>query len=337
LTSENLQQTNEELILAFLADGGDDFTSGEALSDKLGLSRAAVWKYVESLRSKGYRIEALPARGYRLVEVPDRITPLEIAPHLNTRDIGRVIHYRETITSTNELAFRLATEGASHGEVVVAEEQTQGRGRRGRSWISPAGVNLYFSVVLRPELPPQRAPELTLVAAVAAVESLAALGASAQIKWPNDLIIGERKVGGILTELSCDPDRVHFAILGMGINLNATRSHFPGQIAGQATSLAEEIGAKVRRARFAADLWARLETWLDIHAEEGFGRARAAWRQSCATLGQEVAVQRGKGQVVGRAEDIDETGALVIKATGGERVRILAGDVEQVRRRPHPD
>ncbi len=337
MTSENLQQTNEELILAFLADGGEDFTSGEALSDKLGLSRTAVWKHVESLRNKGYRIEAVPARGYRLVEVPDRITPLEIAPHLNTREIGRVIHYRETITSTNELAFHLAAEGASHGEVVVAEEQTQGRGRRGRLWSSPSGLNLYFSVILRPDLPPQRAPELTLVAAVAGVESLCALGASARIKWPNDLIIGEKKVGGILTELSCDPDRVHFAILGMGINLNATRSHFPTQIAAQATSLAEAIDGKVRRARFAADLWARLETWLDVHAEEGFARVREAWRQSCATLGQEVAVQRGKDQVVGRAEDIDETGALVIKTADGQELRIVAGDVEQVRRRPHPE
>ena len=336
LTPEPLQ-TNEELILAFLSDGGDDFTSGEAISDKLGLSRAAIWKHVESLRQKGYRIEAVPARGYRLVEMPDRLTPLEIAPHLNTRDIGRVIHYRESVTSTNDLAFRLASEGASHGEIVVAEEQTQGKGRRGRSWLSPAGLNLYFSVVLRPDLSPQRAPELTLVAAVAGVDALRALGASAGIKWPNDLMIDSRKVGGILTELSSDPDRIHFAILGMGINLNGARSGFPAEIAATAASVEEAINGKVRRARFAADLWGRLENWLDMHAEEGFGKIRDVWRQSCLTLGQEVAVQTGKEQIVGRAEDIDETGALVISTAEGTKRRILAGDVEQVRRRPLPD
>jgi BirA family biotin operon repressor/biotin-[acetyl-CoA-carboxylase] ligase len=337
LTAEALQQTNEELVLALLADGGDDFTSGEALSDKLGLSRAAVWKHVESLRRKGYRIEAVPARGYRLLEIPDRITPLEIAPHLNTREIGRIIHYRESITSTNDVAFRMATEGAAHGEVVVAEEQTEGKGRRGRAWISPPGLNLYFSVILRPDLPPQRAPELTLVAALAGVEALRALGTSAEIKWPNDLVIGGRKVGGILTELSSDPDRIHFAVLGMGFNLNGSPSHFPPEVAAHATSVSEVIDAKVRRARFAADLWARLENWLDAHAEDGFAQVRAAWRQWCVTLGQEVAVQTGQEQVVGRAEDIDETGALVIKTADGAKRRILAGEVEQVRRRPRAD
>src|ERR671919_548939 len=158
---EAVEQTTEELVLGFLAEAGDDFTSGEMLSGKLGLSRTAVWKCVESLREKGYRIDAVPTRGYRLVEIPDRLTALEIAPLLNTRDIGRVIHHFESLPSTNEQAHQLAQEGASHGEVVIAEQQTAGRGRRGRSWISPAGVNLYFSVILRPELSPQRAPELT--------------------------------------------------------------------------------------------------------------------------------------------------------------------------------
>ncbi len=328
MTNEPLQQTNEELILAFLADGADDFISGEALSDKLGLSRTAVWKYVESLRQKGYRIEAIAARGYRLVEVPDRITPLELAPLLTTRDIGRLIHYRDSVTSTNAVAFRMATDGASHGEVVIAEEQTEGKGRRGRSWISPAGLNLYFSVILRPDLPPQRAPEITLVAAVAAAEALRGLGAPAGIKWPNDLMIGGKKVGGILTELSSDPDRIHFAILGMGFNLNAPASQYPAEIAEKATS---------RRAQFAVDLWARLEMWLELHADDGFAKIREAWRQLCVTLGEEVAVRTGDEQVVGKAEDIDETGALVILTADRGKQRVLAGDVEQVRRRPPPD
>jgi BirA family biotin operon repressor/biotin-[acetyl-CoA-carboxylase] ligase len=337
LSNEALQQANEELILAFLADGGDEFTSGEALSGKLGLSSAAVWKYVESLRHKGYQIEAVPTRGYRLLAVPDRVTPLEIAPYLNTRDIGRTIHYRESIPSTNELAFRLASEGSAHGEVVIAEEQSQGKGRRGRAWASPAGVNLYFSVVLRPDLAPHRAPELTLLAAVAAAEALRELAVPVQIKWPNDLVLGEKKMGGILTELSSDADRINFAVLGMGINLNSTSSDFPVDVGAHATSVLEVAGIRVPRARFAANLWAHLEAWLDLHAENGFQPVREAGRRWSATLGHEVAVQSGSEQLVGAAEDIDDTGALVLRTPTGDRLRILAGDVERVHRRGEPD
>lgn len=334
MAAETLQDTQEQLVLALLEDGEDDFTSGEALSNKLGLSRAELWRYVESLRGKGYRIEAVAARGYRLLEVPDHITPLEIAPHLNTREVGRIIHYRESVSSTNELAFRLASEGAGHGEVVIAEAQSQGKGRRGRAWISPPGLNLYFSIILRPELSPQRAPELTLVAALAAAEGLSARGVGAQIKWPNDLLIGGKKVGGILTELSSDSDRIQFAVVGMGINVNSLPSHFPPLVAANATSVAEALGTPIRRAHLVVDLWARLERWMDIHLEEGFFKVRDAWRVRCSMLGKSVTVDTGSERVAGVAEDIDESGALLLRTDDGRLQRILAGDVEQLRPQP---
>ena len=237
MASQTLEQTQEELILGFLAEGGEDFVSGEALSAKLGLSRTAVWKHVAALRTKGYRIEAQPARGYRLVEVPDRLSALELAPLLGTHDLGRGLHHFETLPSTNAHAFKLAQEGAEHGEVVVTEQQTAGRGRRGRVWVSPPGLNLYFSAVLRPELPPQRAAELTLVAAVAVAETLREAGADARIKWPNDVQVQGRKLAGILTELSAEPERVHFVVLGVGVNLNAGPDDFPDDVAATATSL----------------------------------------------------------------------------------------------------
>jgi BirA family biotin operon repressor/biotin-[acetyl-CoA-carboxylase] ligase len=324
------EQSNEELILAFLADGGEDFTSGEALSDKLGLSRTAVWKYVESLRSKGYVIDAAPSRGYRLVEVPDRLTPLEISPLLNTHDLGRSIHALDEVSSTNEYAFRLATEGAAHGEVVIAEHQTQGKGRRGRTWESPRGLNLYFSVILRPELPPQRAPELTLVAAVALAETLREAGVEAEIKWPNDLQVDGRKIGGILTEMSADTESVHFVIVGIGVNLNARREEFPPEVARVATSVLETRGERVPRALFAAALWTRLEAWLDRHVDEGFEPVRQAWRALSCTLGTDVLVKTERRELRGVAEDIDETGALMVKTPEGME-RVVAGDVEQVR------
>lgn len=327
------EQTTEELVLSFLAEGGEDFTSGEMLSGKLGLSRTAVWKCVESLRIKGYRIDAVPARGYRLVEIPDRLSPLEIAPLLNTHDVGRTLHYRESVASTNELAFRMAQEGAFHGEVVITDHQTQGKGRRGRTWVSPKGLNAYFSVILRPELPPQRAPELTLVAAVAVAETLREAGAAdASIKWPNDLQIGGKKVAGILTELSAEPDHVHFVIVGVGVNLNSKAVDFPPEVSGLATSLMEARGRTVPRALFTAALFTRLEQWLDLHQEQGFEPVREAWKKLSSTLGRDVLVKTERREFTGIAEDIDESGALLVRTEAGLE-RVIAGDVEQLRPR----
>ncbi len=332
MATQSVEQANEELILAFLAEGGDEYTSGEALSDKLGLSRTAVWKHVESLRQKGYRIEAVSTRGYRLVEIPDHLTELELSPLLSTSDIGRTVHFFEEVGSTNEEAFRLANEGAAHGEVVICERQTRGKGRRGRTWVSPANLNLYCSVILRPDLPPVRTPELTLVAAVALANTLKDSGASAAIKWPNDVQVDGRKIAGILTELSADVERVQFAVLGIGVNLNAQTADFPAEVAQTATSLALTRGEKVPRALFAAALFTRLEQWLERHADEGFGPIRQAWKELSSTLGQEVLVKTDKLELRGVAEDIDEAGALMVRV--GDRLeRVLAGDVEQLRPR----
>jgi BirA family biotin operon repressor/biotin-[acetyl-CoA-carboxylase] ligase len=322
---------SEELVLAFLAEAGDDFVSGEAMSGKLGLSRAAVWKHVNALRGQGYRIEAVPARGYRLTAIPDRLGALEIGPLLNTQDLGQTLHFSEELPSTNDRARELADAGASHGEVVVAESQTAGRGRRGRNWSSPAGRNLYLSVILRPNLPPQRAPEITLVASVAACDACRKAGVEVGIKWPNDLLVGGRKVAGILTELSAEPDLVHWVVLGIGVNLNSGPGDFPAELRGQATSLSIERGQPVPRALFAAALLSELEQWLDRHAAEGFGPIREAWRERSVTLGREVKVDAEGGEISGVAEDIDASGALLVRGKSG-LVRIVSGDVRMAAR-----
>jgi BirA family biotin operon repressor/biotin-[acetyl-CoA-carboxylase] ligase len=324
--------SSEELVLAFLAEAGDAYVSGEAISDKLGLTRAAVWKHVEALRGQGYRIEAVPARGYRLAEVPDRLGPLELRPLLNTHDVGREIHWFAELPSTSDRAKELADDGAEHGEVVIAEAQTAGRGRRGRVWTSPPGRNLAFSVVLRPDLPPARAPEVTLVASVAICDALRQAGVAAGIKWPNDVLVGGRKIAGILTELAAEPDRVHWVVVGVGVNVNARAEDFPAELRGEATSLLLERGVATPRALFAAACLTALEEWLDRHAEEGFGAVRAAWRERSVTLGREVSVQADGRVVVGTAEDLDEDGALLVRDAAGLQ-RILAGDVTLLRPR----
>jgi BirA family biotin operon repressor/biotin-[acetyl-CoA-carboxylase] ligase len=327
-----VETSNEEMILAFLAEGGDDYISGAALSDKLGLSRTAVWKHVESLRKMGYRIDAQSAKGYRLLEVPDRLTALEVSPLLATRELGRTLHHYDELPSTNAKAFELAHEGGFHGEVIVTEHQTAGKGRRGRSWVSPPGKSLSLSVILRPEMPPARAPELTLVAAVALAQTLRDSGVEASIKWPNDVQLDGKKVAGILTELSADVERVHFIVLGIGVNLNAAPSDFPPEVAEIATSVSAARKSSVHRALFTAALLGKLEEWVDTWTEQGFEPVRAAWKQLASTLGQEILVKADGKELRGVAEDIDPSGALLLRV--GDRVeRVLSGDVEQVRAR----
>jgi BirA family transcriptional regulator, biotin operon repressor / biotin---[acetyl-CoA-carboxylase] ligase len=323
---------SEELVLAFLAEAGEEFVSGEATSDKLGLSRAAVWKQVEALRGHGYRIDAVPARGYRLREIPDRLTALELRPLLGTHDLGQVLHCREEVDSTNDVAKRLAEEGAGHGEVVIAERQTAGRGRRGREWFSPPGKNLYFSAVLRPDLPPYRAAELTLVAAVALCHAVRRAGVDAGIKWPNDLVVEGRKLCGILTEMAADPDRLQWVVLGAGVNVNAAAADFPGELRRAATSLALERGQPVPRALFAGAALTLLEEWLDRHAEGGFAAIRDEWRVLSDTLGRLVRVTADGREIEGVAEDLDETGALLVRA-GASLERVRSGDVLHLRPR----
>lgn len=327
---DELEQSNEEMILSFLAEGGEDYVSGAALSDKLGLSRTAVWKHVEQLRRLGYRIDAQASRGYRLLEVPDRLTTLEVGPLLATRELGRTLHHYDELDSTNVKAFELAHEGGFHGEVIVTEHQTAGKGRRGRSWVSPPGKSLAMSVIVRPEISPARAPELTLVTAVALAETLKDSGVEARIKWPNDVQVGGKKVAGILTELSADTERVHFVILGVGVNLNVPLADFPAELSESATSILVAKKAPVHRALFTAALLGKLETWLDVWTEQGFGPIREAWKQAASTLGQEVVVRAEGRELRGVAEDIDESGALLLRV-GGKLERILSGDVEQLR------
>jgi len=330
--AEVRESGSEELVLAFLAEAGDEFVSGEAISDKLGFSRAAVWKHVETLRGHGYRIDAVPARGYRLREIPDRLTALELRPLLGTHDLGQELHCFDEVVSTNDVAKQLAEEGADHGEVVIADRQTAGRGRRGRPWASPPGRNVYFSAVLRPDLPPQRAAELTLVAAVALCHAVRRAGVDAGIKWPNDLVVKGKKLCGILTEMAADPDRVQWVVLGVGINLNAAAADLPEELRGSATSLAIERGQPVPRALFAAAALTLLEEWLDLHAERGFAPIRDEWRSLSDTLGRPVRVATDGREIEGIAEDLDASGALLIRV--GDRLEAVhSGDVHHLRPR----
>ena len=322
----------DAFVLGMLLECDDDFVPGAVLCDKLDVPRAELLKRIDSLRARGYVIQTAGGRGYRLSGVPDGLSAREIAPLLNTAEIGRDIHHYADLASTNDEAHRLAEQGALHGEVVVAEIQTAGRGRRGRPWISPPGGSIALSVILRPALPPGRAPEIALAAAVAVCEAARELGArSAAIKWPNDVECDGRKLAGLLTELRTDGERTRHVILGVGLNCNAELRDFPEELQESATSLRVERGEAVPRALACARLLEALDEWLALHDLEGFPPVRARFRQLSSTLGRRVQVELEPGVVEGDALDLAEDGALLVRTERGELVRVVAGDVTHCR------
>ena len=316
----------DAIVLGLLRDCDDDFVSGQALCDKLDVPRAELLKRIDSLRGRGFTIHSSGGRGYKLAGIPDGIGEAQVAPLLSTNDLGRRIHSFDEIGSTNDEAHRLADQlDAQHGEVVVAEVQTHGRGRRGRSWSSPRGLGLTLSVVLRPSISPAQAPELTIVAAVALCEAARELGArDAAIKWPNDLECGGRKLAGLLTELRADQDRVRYVVLGLGLNVGHEARDFPAELRELATSVQIESGTRVPRPVACAVVLEHLEEWLVLHETEGFAPVRERWRQLSSTLGRRVRADAVEGEAVDLAED----GALLVRTADGSLVRVVAGDVE---------
>ena len=273
---------------------------------------------------------------------PDELAPAKIAALLTTAALGRALFVHQQLDSTNDEAHRLAAAGARHGTVVLAEAQTAGRGRRGRSWVTPPGKSLALSVVLRPRLPPSRAPELTITAALAVCETARELGASrALIKWPNDVESGGRKLAGLLAELRTQGDHVSHVVLGIGLNVNLLAGDLPEDLRELATSLRIECGGEPFARHFVcARLLAHLERWLSLHEAEGFAPVRARFRELSSTLGRRVRAESATGAFFGEAVDLDLDGALLVRReerdgepsiAAGAICRVVAGDVEHLR------
>ena len=292
-------------------------------------SRTAVGQRDKRLKTSGYEIEASMRTGSRLDLSQDLLTPSEIKPLLTTEWMGRTIHHFQTIDSTNSKAYQLALHGAEEGEVVVAESQEKGRGRLGRPWYSPPSLNLYFSVILRPKIPPHQASLLTLMAAVATADAVQEIsGLLPLIKWPNDILLRGRKVAGLLNEIHSGMGRVHFVILGIGVNLNMEGKLFSKEIRKVATSLKKEMGRAVSRKGFFLVLLRRLEVWYEIFLKEGAPPVLKAWRDRAQIKGRPVRVTSSGETLTGIAVDIDSDGGLILKTEDGQQKRIVTGDVE---------
>ena len=321
---------NKRSSILHLLRSGDTWISSNTLCRELDISRAAISKHVKSLRQLGYLIKTAPNRGYRFISAPDLLLPDEVLPLCSSSTMGKAqYHHHRTITSTNSEARSLAEAGCPEGTLVVAETQTAGKGRKGREWVSPQNSGIYASLVLRPYLPLEDTPLLTLMTAVVTAEAIIeATGITPTIKWPNDILVNGRKTAGILTEVSSEIDSVEYALIGIGINVNTPVKALPKRPIFPASSLAVESGASQSRTEL-------LAKWLGIFELEylkliGGSRTQLLnhWKSLSDIIGRQVTINRINETITGTITDIDSDGALRLKTKGGKIRKVLSGDIK---------
>jgi len=300
--------------------------SGEELSKKLKLSRTAIWKQIKNLRKEGYDIKGTPKIGYTIISTPNQPLPAEIKSEIRTKIIGRKVFYFKEVESTQEVAKTLANAGLEEGTIIIAEKQTKGRGRAGREWFSPKG-GLWLSIILKPSIPTPKIQRLTLLAGVAVAKTLRKLyKLDAKLKWPNDVLVEGKKVCGILIEASGNADKVNYAIVGVGINVNV-RFTDKKELSSTATSILELLGEEVSIVKLTVKLLEEFEK-LYLEFKQGeFSKIIGEWRKLSQTLGKKVKVESYGESFTGEALDVDEDGFLLVKVKDGSIARIVAGDI----------
>ncbi len=323
---------SREQILDILEQNRERHISGADLSRTLGVSRSAVWKQIETLRAQGYDIVGGHNQGYLLERAPDLLYPRELQKGLHTRSFGRQVYHLRSAGSTNQVAQDLARQGCPEGTLVVAEEQTAGRGRWQRPWHSPPEAGIWMSLVLRPQLAPYRVPQVTLVAGASCARTInEQLGLRTGIKWPNDIVYDGRKLCGILVEMEAAPEQVHFLVVGIGINVNQQPDDFPPELADRATSLSMIAGRPVPRVPLARRLLELFEEDYDRFCRSGFTAVREQWLACQATIGSAVQVQAGREEFSGVACGLDEDGSLLVRLHDGQIRRCIVGEVTLLR------
>ena len=320
----------DERILKILSQKPATDVSGEELARELGISRAAVWKRIKRLRETGFKIGGETGRGYRLEGIEDLIKLGALNKKLQTRIVGKKLIYKPITKSTNSDAFALAWDGAPDGTCVIADVQTAGRGRLGRSWIAPAGSAVLTSVVLRPPLTPQTATLLTLAAGIAVARTVKRVtDIEPWIKWPNDIFVANKKLAGILTEMHAELDKVHFVVIGIGMNVNIDRKALPADIRKIATSLSIEAKREINRNQLIATLYFELEHAYYRLIEKGKKTIIEQWEEISGIHGKKVRASLIDGsKVLGTAAGLDSEGSLVIVDPKGGKRYVTAGDIE---------
>lgn len=313
-----------------LLENTDGFTSGEKMAEELNISRSAVWKNIEELRNLGYNIESVKGEGYRLKSRPDLLLPCEVNRYLNTEFMGKRIDYYDIIDSTTKVARNMCLGGnheSLNGTVIIAEEQTGGVGRLGRAWSSPRG-GIWISIILKPKIDMDHLFTLTMAASIAIVRAIKKeTGIGSLIKWPNDIYIGDKKVGGLLVEISAEPDKINYCILGIGIDVNVRTDDFPDDIITPITSICAETGDLVNRASLIARILKEFEQRYKLLEEEEFTSVITEWKSLSLTLDKRIQIKTLTKTYTGVAIDIDGHGALIIRKDNGKIERCISGDI----------
>lgn len=313
-----------EILAALRQSNG--YVSGQELCETLGVSRTAVWKGIQKLKSEGYQIEAVQNKGYHLVETPDILSEDELKSLRKTKWIGSRIVYYDVTDSTNIQAKRLAEEGSPHGTFVVADCQKSGRGRRGRSWESPAKSGIFMTLLLRPEIRPDQASMLTLVAAMAVATALRkCVDIPAQIKWPNDIVLGRKKICGILTEMNTEIEDINYVVIGIGINVS--NEAFPEEISHMATSIYQESGKTIRRAELIETIWEQFEHYYAVFCKAGdLSGICSEYNGYLANCNQQVRILDPQKPFEGVARGITDQGELIVETEEGIK-NVFSGEV----------
>ncbi len=319
----------DKILEKLIASRGEP-VSGERLASELSVSRSAIWKHIKALKEEGYAIESSTNLGYSLISTPDLLTPGEIKAGLKTSVIGKDIHYFKETESTNTIAREIANT-VGEGVVVIAESQTRGRGRLGRKWISPEG-GIWLSIILKPRIQPLYAPRITLLAGVAVAKTIRSTGLQARIKWPNDVLINEKKVCGILTEIEAEIDLIDHCVVGIGIDANVDTESFPEEFRESSTSLKKELGHEINRVEFVQRLLEEFEALYLKFQNEGFPSILEEWRNMSATIGEWVKITTQTKTIYGEAIGVDNEGALILETGEGQLEKIVAGNCEHLRR-----
>jgi BirA family transcriptional regulator, biotin operon repressor / biotin---[acetyl-CoA-carboxylase] ligase len=318
-------------LIYLLAKNATVVVPGPKIASEIGVTRSTVWAWMEKLRALGVEIKGHPSSGYQLRKLPDILAPSLLRPELGQGELGRkIVHYFRT-ESTNDDALRLAAQAAPHGTLVLAEEQTAGRGRFGRAWYSERSSGIYSSIILRPPLPPAAAPVLTLMAGVAAHHAVSSVtGLPVDIRWPNDLLVNGKKVSGILTEMSAELDRLHAVVLGIGINVN--HREMPPALKGVATSLRIEGGKPYSRAQVLVSLLKELERHYRLLLDKGSAAIVEAWSAASSfARGKQIRVTAGSGEFPATTEGLEPSGALRVRRADGRQESLVAGEIIEVK------
>lgn len=319
----------DKILKRFLLASGEPI-SGQHLAEELGISRTAVWKHLQSLQEEGYIFDTIKKKGYLLISKPDRVDAASIASLLSTERFGQTIHYFEECATTQTIAHELARNGAADGTVVIAETQTDGKGRMSRPWESTRGKGIWMTVIIKPNVLPHQAPQFTLVAAVAIVNAMKSLYSNFTpvIKWPNDILINGRKCTGILTEMIAEMDRVQALLIGIGINVNQQQDDFPEVLHSIATSLSIEEDKTLNRAQLVGTILNYLENYSDLYIAEGFGPIKKLWEEASGTIGKQIKATTLTEVIQGKAIGITESGVLEIQLANGEIRSVYSADIE---------